>query len=310
MKRLAAYLLLCAFALTSYSQPSEYKMTRKEYIQKFRDIAVKEMMAFGIPASVTLAQGILESSCGNSALAVYANNHFGIKCHKEWDGMTYVQDDDENDECFRKYSTPVESFNDHSKFLNTRPRYAFLFELKPTDYKGWAYGLKEAGYATDPKYADQLIQVIEENKLFDLDRADVIPVVVKTPPVNSFPEFRPQKFSYERKILLNNNVKYVVAREGDTYFKIANELSVDLWQLYKYNEVGTTSELAAGDIVYLHHKKRSAQVELHTVKKGETMYAISQQYGIKLKLLYRKNNMKAGEEPKKGDSIWLKGKKK
>lgn len=157
------WLFLIAYCLLPIAycsaQPAEYKMTRPEYVEKYKDIAIKEMLENGIPASITLAQGLLESDAGNSALAMYANNHFGIKCHKDWKGDTYIQDDDAKDECFRKYQAAEESFDDHSEFLKTRGRYAFLFELRKTDYKGWADGLKEAGYATDPGYAGRLIKL-------------------------------------------------------------------------------------------------------------------------------------------------------
>ena len=148
----------------AFSQPAEYKMTRADYVEKYKDIAIKEMLQNGIPASITLAQGVLESENGNSALAMYANNHFGIKCHNDWKGATYIQDDDKKDECFRKYKAPEESFDDHSEFLKTRGRYAFLFELRKTDYKGWAEGLHDAGYTTDKIYASDLIKIIHKNK--------------------------------------------------------------------------------------------------------------------------------------------------
>ncbi len=140
-----------------------------KYVDIYKDIAVAEMQNYGIPASITLAQGILESNCGGSELAVNANNHFGIKCQKEWTGKTYLKDDDKEDECFRKYKTVEDSYRDHSEFLKTRPWYAALFTLDITDYKGWAYGLKQAGYATNPKYSELLIKIIEDNKLYRFD---------------------------------------------------------------------------------------------------------------------------------------------
>ena len=154
------------------AQPAEKKNTPADYIAAYKDDAIREMQLFRVPASITLAQGMLESDNGNSALAVYANNHFGIKCHKEWTGDTYTQDDDTKDECFRKYTSAYDSYVDHSEFLKTRPRYSGLFELKITDYKGWANGLKAAGYATHGTYAEDLIAVIEQNKLYEFDRIE------------------------------------------------------------------------------------------------------------------------------------------
>lgn len=305
-KRTVLFFLLCNPSFMLLAQPAEYKMTRDEYVSKYKDDAVKEMLMHGVPASITLAQGMLESGNGNSALAMYANNHFGIKCH-EWTGMTYIQDDDASNECFRKYTSVLESFNDHSLFLKSRDRYAFLFDLKITDYKGWARGLKLAGYATDPNYADKLIEIIETYRLYELDKMSIMPMTKTEVEVKDQP---PVTKSPTTKIMLNNNVKYVVAKPGDTYFTLASQLDMGLWQLYKYNETGKSSTIKAGDIVYLQPKhRRSSTTEFHTVKKGDTMYSISQKYGIKLKHLYRKNHMNPGEEPKVGDTINLRNKK-
>lgn len=296
-----------------FSQPAEYKMSRPEYIEKFKDIAIKKMIEHGIPASITLAQGLLESDNGNSALAMYANNHFGIKCHKDWTGDTYVQDDDKKNECFRKYKSAEQSFSDHSEFLKTRGRYAFLFELRKTDYKGWAEGLQEAGYATNRSYAQLLIKIIEDNKLYQYDRVQETSVEKKqkkkpeTPVIQPLPVPAPAA----RKIYLNNNIKYVVAQDGDTYYKIARQLDMRLWQLHNYNETGKQTCMQAGDIIYLQPKRRqSRKEETHTARWGETMYSISQLYGIKLKHLYRLNNMADGHEPAAGQVIVLKKKKK
>src|SRR5690554_5416321 len=161
-------IIFCLFISSSTIAQSAKRISRAEYISMYKDDAIREMHRSGVPASITLAQGILESGDGNSALARKANNHFGIKCHGDWKGKTYYQDDDEKDECFRKYKSVLESFRDHSEFLK-KPRYAFLFELKPTDYKGWAKGLKKAGYATNPRYPQLLIKIIEENNLHQYD---------------------------------------------------------------------------------------------------------------------------------------------
>ena len=169
MRRLIIIISLFLFIL-NYTCRSQEKVTVAEYIDLYTDLAIKEMKNYHIPASITLAQGILESENGNSPLAIEANNHFGIKCHQEWTGKTYNHDDDIKNECFRKYTKAEDSFRDHSEFLTTRDRYKPLFDLDITDYKGWAYGLKQAGYATNPRYPEILIRIIEENGLAELDK--------------------------------------------------------------------------------------------------------------------------------------------
>lgn len=312
MKTSFSYWLFIVYCLLStvycLAQPAEYRQTKADYVEKYKDIAIKEMVQNGIPASITLAQGILESDAGNSALAMYANNHFGIKCHKDWMGEKYIQDDDAKDECFRKYKAAEESFDDHSDFLKTRGRYAFLFGLRKTDYKGWAEGLKEAGYATDKSYATRLIKIIDDNKLYQYDRMQeaaiekkpkkkIEPQIIKPALTPSMPA---------KKVFLNNDVKYVVVQEGDTYYKIAHQLDMRLWQLHNYNETGRQTCLEVGDIVYLQPKRRHSQKEeTHTVRWGEDMYYISQLYGIKMKHLYRLNKMQDGQEPSAGQKIVL-----
>ena len=304
--------LLLPFAL--FSQPAEYKMTRPEYVEKYKDIAIKEMLENGIPASVTLAQGLLESDAGNSALAMYANNHFGIKCHgDDWKGETYIQDDDKKDECFRKYKMAEESYDNHSEFLKSKGRYAFLFELRKTDYKGWAEGLHEAGYATDPSYADRLIKLIEDLKLYQYDRMQEMAIdkheKKKTEPQIIKPTTA--SFSSSRKLFLNNNIKYIVVQDGDTYYKIAHDLDMRLWQLHNYNETGQQTCLQVGDVVYLQPKRRhSNKEEIHTARFGETMYYISQLYGVKMRHLYKMNRMTEGQEPSAGQKIYLKKQRK
>lgn len=300
---------------TAVAQPPKNRISREEYIEKYREDAIKDMIRTKVPASITLGQAMLESDCGNSKLAKNANNHFGIKCHNGWTGGTYMMDDDAKNECFRKYKSVLDSYNDHSDFLKTRSRYAFLFDLKPTDYKGWAEGLKKAGYATSPTYPRDLIKIIEDNKLYELDKLNKVPekevkVVRKDAPAKPNLTNTPPLNTSTRQILLNNDVKYVVALKGDSYFKIAKALDMNTGQLIDYNEVDKNSNPKEGQIVYLQPKRRSAEVEFHTVKAGETMYSISQLYGIKLKFLYSKNLMEAGTEPVIGQKLWLKNTKK
>jgi LysM repeat protein len=311
-----AELICFSFGVSSggavFSQPAEYRMTRMDYVEKYKDIAIKEMLQNGIPASITLAQGLLESDNGNSALALYANNHFGIKCHDDWKGGSYIQDDDKKGECFRKYKAPEESFDDHSEFLKSRGRYAFLFELRKSDYKGWAEGLHEAGYATDKSYASRLIKIIDDNKLYQFDRMQQTALGSK---LSQKPDLQIIKSTHSivtpKKIFLNNDINYVVVQDGDTYYKIAHQFDMRLWQLHKYNETGRQTCLQVGDIVYLQPKRRHSRKEgYHTVRWGESMYYISQLYGIKMRHLYKLNNMADGQEPNAGQKIILRKERK
>lgn len=289
-----------------YAQPAERRTTRKEYIETYKDDAIREMQRSGVPASITLAQGILESGDGNSPLAVYGKNHFGIKCHTGWKGKTMHLDDDEKNECFRKYKDVYESYRDHSNFLSSRSRYDFLFDLKITDYKGWAKGLKKAGYATNPKYANLLIQLIEDHELYQYDSYAKVPPrkIKKTRTSTTL-----ATTGITRIIKLHNNIKYIKVKEGDTYQQITRDYNMNLWQILKYNDLNKSDVLKAGDIIYLQPKKSKAAEEFHIVKEGETMRDISQFYGVKLKKLYKKNNLIVGTQPNVGDKIHLKNKK-
>ncbi len=299
-------LILCRFSISA--QPAERKITPEQYIANFKEEAIKEMQMYNIPASITLAQGMLESDNGNSDLAVYANNHFGIKCHDEWDGPVFTKNDDAKDECFRKYPSVLDSYSDHSQFLKSRSRYGTLFKLNHTDYKGWAKGLKETGYATDPRYSRSLLQIIETYKLYRYDKADenrsitmtAVKSTVKTPTAPTL----------THEILRYHFIKYVIVNPGDSFIKIAKDTDKDLWQLYKFNDLAPTDKLVAGQKIYLQPKHRKAIDPFHVVKRGETMKSISQLHGIKLKSLYRKNNMKPGEEPTVGQQLNMRTRKK
>lgn len=295
----------------SIAQPASKRITRAEYINMYKDDAIREMHRSGVPASITLAQGILESGDGNSPLARYAKNHFGIKCHSDWKGPTFIQDDDEKDECFRKYKSVLDSYHDHSDFLKKK-RYAFLFDLKLTDYKGWAKGLKKAGYATNPKYPDLLIRIIEDNDLSQYDRAKT----TKRPKDNKNgkkqwkEETSNQRNSSKKRgshpvLKHENNIKYVEVKAGDNIEKIADEFNMGEWQLYKYNDIDKDEPLFKSGVLFLQPKRNKAQKDFHVVQKGETMWDISQQYGIKLKKLFRKNRMNRKEEPTTGQKLYL-----
>lgn len=287
---------------------SNNKITREEYILAYKEIAIAEMNRSGIPASITLAQGMVESDNGNSRLAIKANNHFGIKCHG-WKGKKIYHDDDERNECFRKYKNAAESYIDHTDFLMNSPRYEFLFYLDQTDYKGWAKGLKKSGYATSSAYADALIRVIEDNQLYKYDEP-----VKRKRRTGEIAQADIEEFTLEiphRKILTRNRINYIIVQESDTYNGLSEELNMMPFELAKYNEIERNSKLSPGQVLYIQPKRNKASVEFryHTVEEGETMYEISQMYGIKLHKLYQKNLMKEGPEPEPGDVLWLRKKK-
>lgn len=303
-------LLLCA------SPAQGQRMTRSQYIQKYAEAAVREMKATGIPASITLAQGCLESGDGNSTLAREANNHFGIKCHNNWKGKTIRHDDDQKAECFRKYTSADESFRDHSDFLRYRDRYAFLFNLEPTDYKGWAYGLQKAGYATAKTYAASLIKIIEDNQLYRYDKLDRV-TLEAIPPAPAQAEFsitlKPHTghklytASLSREILSTNGVPYIHARAGDTYSGLAKEYNLFTGEILRFNDQQRKASLSEGEIVYLEAKKNESarNLDKHVVEQGETMRELSQRYAVKLKKLYKYNGMRPGSEPEPGSILNL-----
>jgi LysM repeat protein len=320
VRSVSIVLVQLCIAHWAFAQAPHIRKSTKQYIDEFKEDAIREMHEDGIPASITLAQGIQESSSGNSPLAVNANNHFGIKCQKEWEGPTFIQDDDTKNECFRKYQTVFESYADHSRFLKSRPRYAFLFQLPITDYKGWANGLKSSGYATDPTYAKRLITIIEENGLNFLDTITSPSPELVASVDNYFTAAEKKSHNtkytgnekYElpyskRSIQLINNRKYILTRTGETVDEISVEYDVDPRLINRYNELDSKKKtrFRPGQIIFLQPKRNKAEEDYHTVVKGESMYSISQKYGIKLSKLYKKNHMKAGSEPAAGEKLWL-----
>ncbi|WP_235375104.1 MULTISPECIES: glucosaminidase domain-containing protein [Sanguibacteroides] len=291
------------FCLVCYQVAAANPDSRQHYIKKYKDLAIQEMDRTGIPASIKLAQGILESGCGRSELSINANNHFGIKCH-DWSGPSFKKDDDRKNECFRKYKSPEQSWVDHSNFLTSRSRYSFLFELPKTDYKGWAKGLKKAGYATAPDYAQKLIRIIEEEKLFIYDRPGkrVKPIPYEMNyTLNGGPD-------YQQRVVYINNRPCIKIKEGDTFEAIARYFGIPLKRLLAYNDKKETS-IRTGMHVFLKHKRNKAPkgYTFHKVKKGDSMYMISQIYGIKLNRLLRYNFMENGGQPQIGEMISLRG---
>lgn len=254
---MAAFLMNVCVLANALEKNSAYT----SYISKYNRIAVDEMRANGVPASITLAQGLLESGAGLSELAKKSNNHFGIKCHNEWKGERVYHDDDKLQECFRKYDNPEESFVDHSLFLK-KARYASLFTLDPTDYKGWAKGLKQCGYATEPRYAERLIDLIETYELYKYDNKTDIQEVVKTVQENQAVVETEKKYLTEssmgsiavgpyHKILKVKGRKAVEAKKGDTYESLAKEFGMRPWELRWANKAKRGDSIEVGSPVYL-----------------------------------------------------------
>ncbi len=286
LRKIISFVFLAVVAVfTASAQPQH----RLNYIETYKDIAIQEMNLYGIPASITLAQGILESGDGQSRLATKANNHFGIKCHTDWKGKKIYHDDDEKGECFRVYKNPEESYRDHSLFLVERPRYSDLFKLERTDYKGWARGLKSAGYATNPKYADMLIKLIEDYQLYLYDA-----------------------FSADKEMIFKhpNKVRYTVVGEGETLEDVADRSRVSIRRIIKFNDFTWESIVEPGDVIFLQRKRSRPKAKKHVVRSGESMHDIAQEHAMRLQKLYYRNRMKVGDQPKSGDVLKLRWRKK
>lgn len=312
MKRLLLVLMTVLLSIGAAKNP------KLDYIDKYSDLAIKEMKRTGVPASITLAQGILESNAGQSVLTTKGNNHFGIKCHNDWRGKTMKMDDNAPKECFRVYPNAEASFRDHSDFLRSRDRYKSLFELKQTDYKGWARGLKKAGYATDPGYADKLITLIEDYELYRFDKGVKVsvkpPLEIEEPKVVQLeprPGMKYQEsvtFSTARKVFSQNGVPFVYAEAGETYASIAASNGLFLKELLKFNDYEQEVALEPGTMVYLARKKAQgpAGVNKYVVEKdGETLRDIAQRFGIRYAALQKLNIVLYGKTLEEGDTVIL-----
>jgi hypothetical protein len=307
--------LAMGLCVTASAQPSNLTPSQ-QYIERWADEAVYQMALHGVPASITLAQGILESGNGKSKLALKSNNHFGIKCHSKWNGSRVYHDDDAKDECFRAYQNAAESFQDHSEFLK-KPRYEQLFQLDPTDYKGWAKGLKKCGYATSPKYANQLIELINRNNLEEFDKkgltlaADREAFAESKQATDDLQErtkrdanrhvFNQNKngelMSGLRSIQTSENeIRYTLAISGETYESLAKDLDMMTWQLYRYNGIERNSKSAPyrpaiGETVYLQPKRTRGRKDWVTIRDGESIWQVSQRCGVSVRALVRKNRL-------------------
>lgn len=303
MKRVLTILFVFQLSFIAAHSQSSWNQTYQQYINQYKDIAIEQMKRYRIPASITLAQGLFESGAGRSELARKGNNHFGIKCGDQWNGSRVYHDDDANNECFRAYRNAYESFEDHSKFLSGGQRYRSLFQLKVTDYKGWARGLKAAGYATNPQYAQRLIDIIQLYKLYRYDNADGYDKFMADHLKNAA-----NGVSLHIIKIFNKNY-YVIARRGDTFSSIADEIGISARKLAKYNERDRRDTLEEGEIIWLKKKQKKAPKDykgrLHYVRNGESMYSIAQKYGIRLKNLYKMNKLAPDYQIRVGDALRL-----
>lgn len=287
------FFYIYSFLLLSYATASAQTITVAQYIDSFKNIAMREMIEFKIPASITLAQGLLESGSGNSRLAKQGNNHFGIKCKKDWTGCSILEDDDDLQECFRCYTNAEESYKDHSRFLKDNKRYSELFTYQISDYKAWASGLLAAGYATNKKYSDLLIGCIERNHLAQFD----------TLVMNGYNPYN-QQMPANIEIVNPKNIPVTVVQVNQTTGNIASANGMSEKRLIKNNDLNFHT-ISPGDVLYLKPKKRKASISSHTVNEGENMWTISQKYAIKLNSLYKKNLMEPGTEPMPGSVLQL-----
>ena len=323
MRRLFGLMFVLS-GMTAGAQPGSDII---DYINNYKKLAMDEMVRTGIPASITLAQGIHETYAGKSELVLKSNNHFGIKCKDYWTGKKVYHDDDARGECFRKYDDPALSYRDHSDFLKAGERYAPLFKLDPEDYKSWAYGLKKAGYATNPKYAPILIKLIEDYNLEQYTEIAIgkIPPEAEVIAVNPKPATEvpadisafvkqqdplleiapPPVINYPSGEFSINNTKVIYAKQGTSLLAIAQEYEIPLSKLLEYNDMNDEEVLTKNQLIYLKRKRRTGNAEVHIVANGETLHDISQAEAIRLENLLEYNKLQKSVQPAVGEKLYL-----
>lgn len=323
-KRILPFLL--AFIFAAQAGWAQSSAVVRAYVMQYKDVAIEEMKRTGIPAAIKLAQGIHETNAGQSVLVRKSNNHFGIKCKETWTGQTVKHDDDAPQECFRKYDDPLESYRDHSEFLRTRKHYASLFQLDPTDYRGWAHGLKKAGYATNPKYPQIIIKLIEDYNLQDYslialgkksEGPDVlwaqqgttvpqpqqaIAAVVKEEVPQPVAAPKPQ---YPSGVFRINETKVIWVPQGTSYMSIAHEHNIPLARLFDFNDMPAQEIATADGLVYLQRKRKVGSAASHKVSFGENLHSIAQAEGIRLESLLSLNHLESGMQPEIGELLYL-----
>jgi hypothetical protein len=319
-------LLTLVFAIISnliFAQSSE---TVRKYIDTYKNVAIAEEIRTGVPAAITLAQGIHETGAGTSDLVLKSNNHFGIKCKGDWSGESVSHDDDAKGECFRKYIDPIDSYKDHSDFLKNRPYYASLFKIDPSDFKSWAYGLKKAGYATNPKYAQILIKLVEDYDLQQYtllalngkfsDNNDVAYASnIKTESLVETKINEPvvqkaivKTYDYPSGVFKINETNVVFIKKGIAFLKIANDNGLSLPRLFEFNDMKPVDIAENDQLIYLQRKRKIGTEEFHIVQEGETLYDIAQAEGIRIESLLEYNLLKQGMQPAAGEKLNLKWK--
>lgn len=327
---LVAILFCTLGTLSSQTRPT--RQTREEYVERYKEIAVRQMERYGIPASITMAQGILESDCGNSRLSLQSCNHFGIKCKRNWTGDKVYHDDDAKGECFRSYPSVEDSYHDHAEFLDSQVRYDSLFAYSAADYKSWARGLKAAGYATAPDYAQRLVRIIEESQLYLLDQPDGEQLYAARTSGKSNPDdwFSSQSSVEQRpdgtaidpdnyRVTINahngynvyatNGVHYVLAKEGDTFENIGRQFRLSPRNLRKFNDLkDKTSQPMTDETIYIERKKKrwEGNAQHHICREGETTYAVGQSYALRTRAVEKMNHLKANEILEKGQKLRIK----
>ena len=320
--KLLSTILFALFSNLMFGQSSE---TVRRYIETYKNIAVAEEIRTGVPAAITLAQGIHETGAGTSPLVLKSNNHFGIKCKSDWNGASVSHDDDAKGECFRKYDDPFDSYKDHSDFLKNRPYYTSLFKLDPTDYKAWAHGLKKAGYATNPKYAQVLIKLVED---YDLQQYTLLALSgkyenadqvyagnTKNEAVNeaTTDQTEIQKavvktYNYPSGVFKINETNVVFVKKGTAFLKVANDNDLSLARLFEFNDMKPVDIAENDQLIYLQRKRKIGAEEFHLVQEGETVYDIAQIEAIRLESLLEYNLLKKNMQPAVGEKLNLKWK--
>ncbi len=342
MIKLQMFITIVIFSIigsTCFAQSENSRVAT--YIQQYKQLAIDEMIRTGVPASITLAQGILETGGGQSDLASQANNHFGIKCKQEWTGETILHDDDKKNECFRKYPSVEESFKDHSEFLRSRPNYSFLFKLDPTDYEGWAKGLKKAGYATNPAYPQSLMKLIVENNLQEYSlialnrrqhvekelfvfneqtKASSTPISSETnetdkpaAQIHAFASNQTMKVAAqnlseypEGEVFTINETRVIFSNAGTSLLAMANNFNISYKKILEFNELPEVDILHTSQLIFLQKKPKKGSKDVHIVEANEKLHDICQKEGIQLNSLLEYNRLQRGMEPAKGESLYLK----
>lgn len=310
-------LLFLLFLFGAIGACAQNSAVVKNYVAQYKHIAMQEMMRTGVPASITLAQGILETEAGQSKLVKSSNNHFGIKCKSDWTGEKVYHDDDARGECFRKYDDPSQSYKDHSDFLKTRAHYASLFNLDPSDYEAWAYGLKKAGYATNPKYPQLLIKLIRDYNLQDytliaLGKKPDLPIdgapVVSSERVAISGEAQERMAKvYPSGVFRINDTKVILITRGTSYFVVADQHNISLPKLFEFNDMIPQEEAGKDHLLYLQRKRKTGAAEEHVVKVGETLWDIAQAEGIRMESLVAFNYLRTDVDPSPGRKLYLQG---